>query len=78
MGIDSIKTAAGTAYTKVATSATVADWPLVLGFIQKHELWPMLEKRVSKSVVETYREEHNDLPPGINWTETRVLNIRRT
>jgi len=78
MGIDSIKTAAGTAYTKVATSATVADWPLVLGFIQKHELWPMLEKRVSKTVVESYREEHNDLPPGINWTETRVLNIRRT
>lgn len=78
MGIDSIKTGAGTAYTKVATSASVADWPLVLGFIQKHELWPMLEKRVSKTVVESYREEHNDLPPGINWTETRVLNIRRT
>lgn len=78
MGVESVKTAHGTAFTKVSTSASVADWPILLDFIKANELWPMLERRVSKTVVQEYRDEHNDLPPGINWTESRVLNIRRT
>lgn len=77
MGLDSVKTPAGTVFTKVATSATVADWPMLLEFVKANDLWPMLKKDVAKSVVQEYREEHNDLPPGINWSETRVLNIRR-
>lgn len=78
LGVDSVKTPFGTPYIKVATSASVADWPLLLDWIKKGDHWPMLEKRVSKTVVESYKAEHNDLPPGLNWTETRVLNIRKS
>lgn len=78
MGLESTRTPYGTAYTTTAVSATVADWPLVLDYVKKNELWPMLEKRVSKDFVRAFKAEHNDIPPGINWTETRVLNIRRS
>lgn len=78
MGVESVKTPFGTAYTKTAVSATVADWPSLLEFIKANDLWPMLKRDVTKSVVQEYRDAHNDLPPGINWTETRVLNIRRS
>lgn len=79
MGVDSVKTAAGTAYTSTQTSATVADWDQTLDFIRGGDHWAMLEKRVSKGFVEAYKEEHNgDLPPGINWREESVVNVRRT
>lgn len=77
-GVQSVKTAAGTAYQASRTSATVADWDTVLAFIQARELWPMLEKRVSKDVVAQFKEETGELPPGVNWREELVLNVRRS
>lgn len=78
MGLESVRTEAGTAYKTVKTSAQVADWDMALAFIRDNELWEMLEKRVSKKLVEQYKEEKNDLPPGINWREELTVNIRRS
>jgi hypothetical protein len=78
IGMDSAKGSTGTVYKSRRTSATVADWDYVLDHIQKNELWNMLEKRVSKQAVEQYVEEHGNLPPGINWREELVVNIRRS
>lgn len=79
MGIENIKTPAGTAYVSVRTSATVADRDAFLhGFVIPNEAWEFLENRVSKSAVEQFKEANNDLPPGLNWREERVVNIRRS
>lgn len=78
LGADSFKTPVGTAYKTTKTSATVADWDATLNFIRNGEHWAMLDKRVSKSFVDAYRNEHNDLPPGINWREEVAVNIRRS
>lgn len=77
-GLESIRTPYGTSYVSRRVSATVADWEAVLGFIKSNEEWGMLEQRVSKTAVATWRDEHDDLPPGINWTEERIVNIRRS
>lgn len=77
VGIDAVKTGAGTAYTSVKTSATVADWDMYLSFVKAQEAWQLLERRVAKKAVEEYREVNGDLPPGVNWSEERVVNIRR-
>lgn len=77
-GSESVRTAAGTFFKKVATRASVADWDAVLDFIVENEAWSMLERRVSKSAVEQYRQEHDDLPPGINWTEALLVEVRRS
>jgi len=78
LGVESVRTSAGTAYQSTRTSATAADWPMVLEWIRANEHWDMLEKRVNKSFVESYRNEFEDLPPGVNWREERVINIRRS
>lgn len=78
LGMESVRTKAGTAYKSTRASATVADWDNVLGFIQRNELWNMLEHRVNKSAVEQFKEEHGDLPPGVNWREEVVVNVRRS
>lgn len=78
MGVDSFKTPFGTAYQSLKTSASVKDWPSTLAFIQENAEWDMLVRGVSKDFVKAYRDEHNDLPPGINWVELRSVNIRRS
>ena len=77
-GADSIGTEFGTAYKATKTSATVSDWDEVLAFIQSNEMWNMLEHRVSKKAVEEFRNENNDLPPGIRWGEEVTVQIRRS
>jgi len=76
-GSESVRTKAGTFFKQERNSATVADWDACLAFITGGEHWSMLEKRVSKAFVEAYKEEHNDLPPGVNWRSEVTVNVRR-
>lgn len=78
MGVESVKTPAGTAYTTVRTSASVADWDSFLSFVKDNDSFEMLERRVSKTAVEQYKAAHSDLPPGLNWSESRSVNFRRS
>lgn len=77
-GMDSAKTKSGTAYIAVRTSASVADKEAFMEFVKAKEEWPLLEIRASKTGVEQFKSIHEDLPPGVNWREERVINIRRS
>lgn len=77
-GVESVRTKDGTAYKQTRTSATVADWDATLSYIQANNLWHMLERRVSKTAVEQFKDAHGELPPGLNWREEVVINIRRS
>lgn len=77
-GIDSVSIReVGTAYRSTRASATVADWDALLDHIQDNEAWELLERRVNKTAVEQFKAEEQDLPPGVNWSETQVVNFRR-
>ena len=78
-GMDSVKTEFGTAYSTVRTTASVADRESFMGYVKANEEWELLEVRVSKSAVEQFRSANdNELPPGVNIREERVVNIRRS
>ena len=77
-GMDSVRTESGTAYTTVRATASVADREVFMNFVKNHNEWPLLEVRASKSGIEQFKELNQDLPPGINWREERVVNIRRS
>ena len=68
----------GTAFRQTRTSAKVDDWDAFFKFVQENEAWEMLEKRATKGAVEAYKDEHQDLPPGIGWSEVLTVNIRRS
>lgn len=77
-GIDNVSARdVGTAYKSTRASATVADWDAILDFVQENEAWEMLERRVNKTAVEQFKAVEGDLPPGVNWSETQVVNFRR-
>lgn len=77
-GMDSVKTEFGTAYTTERSTASVADKDAFMAFVKSREDWHLMEVRASKTAIQQYKDEHQDLPPGINWRSERVVNIRRT
>lgn len=78
-GMDSVKTEFGTAYATVRTTASIADRDAFMEFVKAKEEWSLLEVRVSKTAVEQFRASNDDeLPPGVNIREERVVNIRRS
>lgn len=78
-GMDSVKTEFGTAYATVRSTASVADRDIFMDFIKAREEWSLLEVRVNKTAVEQFRAANDDeLPPGVNIREERVVNVRRS
>lgn len=77
-GIDNVAARdVGTAYKSTRSSVTVADWHAFLDHVRENEAWEMLERRVNKTAVEQFKSVDGDLPPGVNWAETQVVNFRR-
>jgi len=77
-GIDNVSARdIGTAYKTTRSSATVSDWDALLDHVKDCEAWEMLERRVNKTAVEQFKSVEGDLPPGVNWSETQVVNFRR-
>src|ERR1700756_3049009 len=77
-GQTSAKTAAGTAFLQTDMSVAIEDWERILQFIQANDLWAMLERRVSKSVVTEYIESTKQVPPGVKITSEVSCHVRRS
>lgn len=78
-GTDSIKTEFGTAYTSTRTSASVADRDVFMDYVKANEEWSLMEVRASATAIKQFQEASDgDLPPGINITVERTVNIRRS
>ena len=78
-GQESVRTKAGTAYKKLTSSCTVADWDSYLNtFVIPNQAWDFLERRANKTMVDAFKTEHQDLPPGLNWSETLTIGVRRS
>lgn len=76
--MESVRTEAGTCFKQVQTRVSVADWDAVRGFIADNDMWHMLDKRVNKTAVLQYKQEHEGaIPPGLNYSEEIVINVRR-
>lgn len=76
-GQNSAKTDFGTPYITLRESYSVADRDVYMEWVKQNEAWEMLESRVSKSAVDAYKEEHGELPPGVNYSAERKVNIRK-
>lgn len=79
-GTDSTTSKAyGTAYRIVRSSCSVADWDAFFNqWVVPHSAWDFIERRAAKAAVEAYRQDSNDLPPGLNWSEVATIGVRRS
>lgn len=67
----------GTAYLQEVVGVTVEDWDATLTFIKETGLWEMLERRVSKTVVQEYMEAQEAIPPGVKVRKETEVRVRR-
>ena len=55
-----------------------SDQEVFKNFIKENEEWSLMEVRAAKLAIEQYKTANGDLPPGVNYREERVVNIRRS
>lgn len=67
----------GIAFLATEAHCGVEDFDAVVKFAQENDMWRMLTKGVSKTVVKEYLDEHSQLPPGVKWSTHKVVRIRR-
>lgn len=76
-GGDSVKTKEGTVYRTTRRSASVTDGDTFRQFIIEGELFDLVDWKANAPAVADYIEEHEAPPPGINFTTTFTVGVRR-
>lgn len=76
-GVESFKSAHGTAYTQEVTRCSGSDWPAIWAYIKEHDRFDLLEKRISSKTAKEIQETTGDYPPGINVFTERKVVVRR-
>ena len=76
---DSIKTPAGTIIRKVDTRYWTTDWDSMYEFIQEHDAYPLLEKRLHQTNLKQFLEENPELlPAGLQADSKYTVVVRRS
>lgn len=76
---DSIKTKTGTIIRKVDTRYWTNDWESFYEFVQEHDAFPLLEKRIHQTNMKQFLEENPDaLPMGLQSDSKYSIVVRRS
>ena len=76
---DSIRTTAGTIIRKVDTRYWTTDWDSMYQFIEEHNAYPLLEKRLHHTNMKQFLEENPDLlPVGLQADSKYTIVVRRS
>jgi hypothetical protein len=76
---DSIKTPAGTIIRKVDTRYWTTDWDSMYQFIQEHDAYPLLERRLHQTNLKQFLDENpNLLPAGLQADSKYTVVVRRS
>lgn len=74
---DSVATPSGTVYRTVKNTASIADGEKFWDHVVANEDWDLLDKRANVTAVLDYIEQHQAPPPGVNFTSTMTVGVRR-
>ena len=76
---DSIKTPAGTIIRKVDTRYWTTDWDSMYQFVQEHDAFPLLERRLHQTNLKQFLEENPELlPAGLQADRKYTVVVRRS
>jgi len=75
--VDSASTGSGTVYRTMKKSATIADGDAFMRHVIGNEEWELMDKKANATAVEAFIEENGVAPPGVNYSVTAVVGVRR-
>jgi hypothetical protein len=76
-GLESARTASGTVYRSERVSATIQDVSAFWDHVVGSENWDLIDKRANKTAVSEYVKYYGNAPPGVNYTVSHVVGVRR-
>ena len=77
-GSDSLKVSGvGQAYLSKKVTVRATDWNAFWEFILETKQIDLLQKRVASRAVQEMVETEGELPPGLDMSTERVVNVRR-
>lgn len=74
---ESVRTDYGTVYRSSKPSATIADATAFWNHVVQTEDWDLIDKKANVTAVKDYIEANKQLPPGINFSVTATIGVRR-
>lgn len=77
MGVDSLKSKAGTAYKQTSVSVTTADAREFRRHVIGTEAWDLADWKPNKTSINEMVERGEGLPPGINRSTFATVRVRR-
>lgn len=77
VGGESVKTDAGTVYRTPKKAASIADGDAFMRFVIDNQAWDLLDRKANVTAVEGFIEENSAPPPGVNFSITNVVGVRR-
>lgn len=76
-GVDSMKGEHGTCYKTTKRSATLADKEAFRKYILITNEWELMDFKANAPAIAAMIEGGQSLPPGVNYTETTEVGVRR-
>ena len=76
-GLQSVRTAHGTPHIIKRESYSVGNKDAFMDWVKETGALDFLEVRAAKNMVEVYKEEHEELPPGINYSAKLSIGVTK-
>lgn len=76
-GIQNVRTKHGTPHIIKRESYSVADKDAFMSWVKTNNALDFLEVRAAKHMVEAYKEEHEEIPPGINYSAKLTIGVTK-
>ena len=78
MGVESARTTAGTVYRTDRSSASIADVTAFWDHVMASQDFDLIDKRANKTAVSDYVKTNGAAPPGVNYSVTHIVGVRRS
>lgn len=75
-GLEKIPTKYGTVFWTEGDRCSVSNGEAYFAFVRQHDAWELLEKRASKVGVRDWIKTHGQVPPGVDYTTLKQINVR--
>lgn len=76
-GVESVKTADGTAYSTTRYSASLADPEAFMKFVKSTDNFDLLDRKANVTACRDYCTENGTLPPGVNLSAIKTVGVRK-
>lgn len=76
-GGNSVSTDFGTCYRKEKKSASLADGDAFMKYVIANSAWDLIDRKANVTAIAELLDDGKPLPPGVNFTKTFDVGVRR-